>query len=56
MAVASPVFLELDLEDHGLRWCYPEVDLAHPLDGSRAGVMVRDLEETVAGLGEDGKA
>ncbi|HNK66611.1 MAG TPA: NAD(P)/FAD-dependent oxidoreductase [Solirubrobacterales bacterium] len=56
MAVASPAFLELDLEAHGLEWCFPEVDLAHPLDGGRAGVMVRDIEETAAGLGEDGKA
>ena len=56
MAVASPVFLELDLEAHGLEWCYPEIDLAHPLAGGRAGVMVRDLEETAAGLGEDGRA
>ncbi|HNC94333.1 MAG TPA: FAD-dependent oxidoreductase, partial [Solirubrobacterales bacterium] len=54
MAVASPAFLELDLEAHGLEWCFPEVDLAHPLDGGRAGVMVRDIEMTAAGLGEDG--
>lgn len=55
MAVASPVFVELGLEKHGLEWCFPEVDLAHPLDGGRAGVMVRDLAQTVAGLGDDGK-
>lgn len=56
MAVASPVFLELDLEAQGLEWCFPEIDLAHPLDGGRAGVMVRDIEQTAAGLGQDGKA
>lgn len=56
MAVASPVFLELDLEAEGLEWCFPEIDLAHPLEGGRAGVMVRDIEQTAAGLGVDGKA
>lgn len=55
MGVPSPVFRELDLEAHGLEWCYPEVDLAHPLDGGRAGVMLRDIDATAAGLGEDGK-
>lgn len=55
MGVSSPVFLELGLEAHGLEWCHPEVDLAHPLDGGRAGVMVLDLDHTAAGLGEDGR-
>lgn len=56
MAVASPFFNSLDLGRHGLRWCYPEVDLAHPLDGGDAGVMYRSIEETARGLGEDGGA
>ncbi len=55
MAVASPFFRSLDLARHGLEWCYAEVDLAHPLDGGDAGVMVRSIEETAAGLGADGK-
>jgi len=54
MAVASPVFHELDLAGHGLEWCRPEVDLAHPLDGGAAGVMQRSIDETASGLGEDG--
>jgi phytoene dehydrogenase-like protein len=54
MAVASPVFRELGLEQHGLEWCWPEIDLAHPLEGGRAGVMFRSLEQTAAGLGADG--
>ncbi len=52
----SPCFRALNLERHGLRWRWPDVDLAHPLDGGRAGVMVRCLDETVAGLGGDGAA
>ncbi len=55
MAVLSPAFRELDLERFGLRWRWPEVDLAHPLDDGTAGVMSRDLDRTVASLGEDGE-
>ncbi|WP_117000586.1 phytoene desaturase family protein [Desertimonas flava] len=57
-ALASPALQELapDLERHGLRWRWPAVDIAHPLDGGRAGVMVRSLDETCAGLGKDGGA
>ncbi len=51
---ASPFFGSLDLESRGLRWKWAEVDLAHPLDGGRAGVMKRSLDETVAGMGSDG--
>jgi phytoene dehydrogenase-like protein len=54
--VASPALSALPLEDHGLEWRWPEVDLAHPLDGGRAGVLVRSLDETVEGLGPDGAA
>jgi phytoene dehydrogenase-like protein len=55
---ASPVFRRLaaDLERHGLRWSWPELDIAHPLDGGRAGVFQRSLDATVSGLGADGPA
>jgi phytoene dehydrogenase-like protein len=52
-AVGSPYLTSLPLADHGLEWRWPEVDLAHPLDGGRAGVMLRSLDETAAGLGPD---
>jgi phytoene dehydrogenase-like protein len=55
-AVVSPFLSALPLADHGLTWRWPEIDLAHPLDGGRAGVMVQSLEDTVAGLGVDGAA
>lgn len=57
-ALASPAFRQLapDLERHGLRWRWPEVDIAHPLDGGRAGVMMRSLDETCAGLDVDAGA
>jgi phytoene dehydrogenase-like protein len=56
MAAGSPFLRSLDLQNHGLEWLWPEVDLAHPLDDGSAGVMVRSIDETVRGLGEDGSA
>ena len=55
MAVGAQSLNELALERHGLRWCWPEIDLAHPLDGGSAGVMVRSIADTAQGLGEDGR-
>jgi phytoene dehydrogenase-like protein len=52
--VASPYLRTLPLERYGLTWCHPEVALAHPLDDGTAPVLVRDLDATVAGLGDDG--
>jgi phytoene dehydrogenase-like protein len=54
LAVSSPALVEHDLERYGLRWRYPEVDLAHPLDGGEAAVLVRSLAQTAAALGVDG--
>ena len=56
MAVGSPFLNSLALERHGLEWLLPEVDLAHPLDDGSAGVMVKSIADTAAGLGEDGAA
>ncbi len=55
-ALASPAFRALGLESDGLRWRWPEVDLVHPQDDGSAGVLWRDLNRTVAGLGPDGPA
>jgi phytoene dehydrogenase-like protein len=52
--VVSPYLASLPLHRHGLEWRWPEVDLAHPLDGGRAGVLLRSIDDTVAGLGADG--
>ena len=54
MAVMSPFLRSLGLERFGLEWLWPEVDLAHPLDDGSAGVLLRSIDETAAGLGEDG--
>lgn len=56
MAVTSPAVVStgLELERHGLEWAWPEVDLAHPLDGGGGGAMLRSIEATAAGLGKAG--
>lgn len=56
LGAASPFFRSLRLERFGLEWLHPEVLLAHPLEGGRAGVMYTSLEETAAALGPDGNA
>jgi phytoene dehydrogenase-like protein len=56
MVVSSPAVVAagLELERHGLEWAWPEVDLAHPLDGGGGAAMLRSLDATAAGLGEAG--
>lgn len=54
MAVSSPAVAGLGLERHGLEWAWPEVDLAHPLDGGGGAAMLRSIEATAAGLGKAG--
>lgn len=54
MGAASPFFRSQHLERYGLRWRWPEIELAHPLDGGRAALLWRDTARTAAGLGADG--
>ncbi len=56
LALASPALRDLPLEQHGLRWLQPRVELAHPQDGGRAALVMRSVEETATGLGDDGPA
>ncbi len=51
---ASPFFRQLGLDEHGLRWSWPEIELAHPLDGGRAGVLWRDIDRTAEHMDADG--
>ena len=48
--IASPVFADLPLERHGLRWVQPGVAMAHPLPGGRAAILSRDVAETARSL------
>ncbi|HET7140352.1 MAG TPA: NAD(P)/FAD-dependent oxidoreductase [Arthrobacter sp.] len=55
MAIASPFFRSFELERR-VELRVPEVQYGTPLDGGRAAVAVRSLDETTAGLGADGPA
>jgi phytoene dehydrogenase-like protein len=54
--VLSPFLSSLGLERHGLEWRWPEIDLVHPLDDGRGGVLSRDLSRTLTSLGADAPA
>src|SRR5436190_13379057 len=54
--VVSPFLSSLGLDRFGLEWLWPDVDLAHPLDDGRAGVLSRDMDRTLESLGADGAA
>jgi phytoene dehydrogenase-like protein len=49
-AIASPVFRDLELERHGLRWIHPELCMAHPLPDGRAVVLASEIPTTMASL------
>lgn len=50
---SSPFFASLPLERHGLHWIESPVEMAHPLDGGRAALVLRDVDATANGLGRD---
>ncbi len=56
LAAASPAFRSLPLEGHGVEWIHPDVPVAHPIDGGRAGILERSVEATALRLGTDGDA
>ena len=56
LAIASPVFRALNLEEHGLSWIHSSAPLAHPLDDGSAVVIEREIEATAGNLGEDAGA
>jgi phytoene dehydrogenase-like protein len=56
LGVASPFMRSAPLAEHGVEWIHPDAPLAHPLDDGSAVVLERSLDETAAGLGEDGEA
>ncbi|NII28808.1 NAD(P)/FAD-dependent oxidoreductase [Pseudoflavitalea sp. X16] len=53
MAVTSPFFATLPLEQFGLEYIYPEVAAAHPFDDGSAAVLKRSIQETARLLGAD---
>jgi phytoene dehydrogenase-like protein len=53
LAVGSPFFQTLPLEEHGLEFIYPPVAAAHPLDGGTAALLEGTTEATAVRLGVD---
>ncbi|WAC57841.1 phytoene desaturase family protein [Gordonia sp. SL306] len=53
IGAGSPALRSLGLDEHGLRWRWPEIDCAHPLDDGRAALLHRSVADTADGLGED---
>lgn len=51
MGCVSPAFAALQLEDNGLRWRYPTVSAAHPMDDGPAVLLHAELDETFRELG-----
>src|SRR5271157_4111118 len=56
LAVASPFFRRFELAARGVALAWPEVQFAQPLDGGRAAVVTRSVDDTAARLGADGRA
>ncbi len=52
LAVASPFFKSLPLEEFGLQWIEPPAPLAHPLDDGTAVMLEHDLGATAAQFSE----
>ncbi len=56
LGLASPALRDLPLDEHGLEWVQPELPLAQPLDGGRAALLHRSVEDTAVGLDGDAAA
>ncbi len=56
MAVTSPFFETLPLNDYGLEYIYPATDAAHPFDNGTAAILKRSIKETAGLLGADKQA
>jgi len=55
LAVNTPFSRRFDLGAHGLKWLWPEVQFAHPLDRGGGAAAYQSVEETAALLGRDGR-
>jgi len=48
--IASPVFADMPLERHGLRWVQPGLAMVHPLPGGRGAALSQDVAYTAGSL------
>ena len=53
LALGSPFFSSLPLEEHGLSWLHPAIPLAHPIDKTSVATLNQSLEKTALLLGRD---
>jgi phytoene dehydrogenase-like protein len=53
LAVSSPFFSTLKLDQHGLHWIWPMAELAHPFDDGTAAIIERDVTRTASQFGRD---
>jgi phytoene dehydrogenase-like protein len=56
LALASPFFRTLPLDQHGVVWYDPDYELAHPFDDGSAALIAHSFEVTGASLGADADA
>jgi phytoene dehydrogenase-like protein len=56
MAADSPFFNSLPLGDFGLKFLYPEIQLAHPFDDGSALYLFSSIAETARAMGPDADA
>lgn len=56
LAIYSPFFKTLPLEQYGLEWVFPEIALAHPFLNGRAAILKTSLDETANSLSGDAAA
>jgi phytoene dehydrogenase-like protein len=56
LAIGSPFFRTLPLEQHGLEWIHPPAPLAHPFDDGTAAIVERSIDATAARLNGDASA
>ena len=54
LAVDTAFSRRFDLTAHGLKWLWPEVQYAHPLDGGGGAAAVMSVDETARTLNGDG--
>jgi phytoene dehydrogenase-like protein len=56
LTLASPFFRSIDLAARGIEIVQPDAPVGHALDGGRAAVIERSVDDTAGALGRDGPA
>lgn len=52
LTLLSPFFRNLPLQQYGLNWLFPDIDMAHPFDDGTAAALYRSILDTSATLDE----